>query len=282
MSENPDARGVNVLFKLPLDAADADKTKAEELLKQWVGDDADNWEYDAEAAAAHKEQYQNIIREGKMQEHKLLEQTADGSWYTAGIGIFAHISRCFIIQKCSIADRKLIRPAGALAAWQLLSPAQIAHELQNNALEKAFASEEALFINQSVQSGGYRITLLGLVSGAVCSEYVPSDVELGQDRLYAAVAIENADGSPMPDTASEEYPSFSLSFLFGFVPRVQDLFFPPANSGAINHPVFRHFSFHDTSNFSFNTFLALYNLLFTVPVGIRSKLAISSIESPTV
>ena len=96
-------------------------------------------------------------------------------------------------------------PAGALAAWQLLSPAQLAHELQNNALEKAFASEEALFINQSVQSGGYRITLLGLVSGAVCSEYVPSDVELGQDRLYAAVAIENADGSPMPDTASEEY-----------------------------------------------------------------------------
>ena len=81
VSENPDARGVNVLFKLPLDAADADKTKAEELLKQWVGDDADNWEYDAEAAAAHKEQYQNIIREGKMQEHKLLEQTADGSWW---------------------------------------------------------------------------------------------------------------------------------------------------------------------------------------------------------
>lgn len=96
-------------------------------------------------------------------------------------------------------------PAGALAAWQLLSPAQIAHELQDNALEKAFASEEALFINQSVRSGGYRITLLGLVSGAVCSEYVPSDVELGQDRLYAAVAIENADGSPMPDVSSEEY-----------------------------------------------------------------------------
>lgn len=96
-------------------------------------------------------------------------------------------------------------PAGALAAWQLLSPAQIAHELQDNALEKAFASEDALFINQSVRSGGYRITLLGLVSGAVCSEYVPSDVELGQDRLYAAVAIENADGSPMPDVSSEEY-----------------------------------------------------------------------------
>ena len=57
-------------------------------------------------------------------------------------------------------------PVGAFAAWQLLSPAQIAHELQDSALEKAFAGEEAVVINQSVQSGGYRITLLGLVSGA--------------------------------------------------------------------------------------------------------------------
>ena len=96
-------------------------------------------------------------------------------------------------------------PVGAFAAWQLLSPAQVAHELQDTALEKAFASEEAMFINQSVQSGGYRITLLGLVSGSACSDYLPSDVEINQERLYAAVAIENADGSPMPDTSSEEY-----------------------------------------------------------------------------
>ena len=96
-------------------------------------------------------------------------------------------------------------PVGAFAAWQLLSPAQVAHELQDFALEKAFAGEEAVVINQSVQSGGYRITLLGLVSGAACSDYLPADVEVNQERLYAAVAIENADGSPMPDTGSEEY-----------------------------------------------------------------------------
>lgn len=96
-------------------------------------------------------------------------------------------------------------PVGAFAAWQLLSPAQIAHELQDSALEKAFAGEEAVVINQSVQSGGYRITLLGLVSGAACSDYLPADVEVNQERLYAAVAIENADGSPMPDTGSAEY-----------------------------------------------------------------------------
>lgn len=96
-------------------------------------------------------------------------------------------------------------PVGAFAAWQLLSPAQIAHELQDSALEKAFAGEEAVVINQSVQSGGYRITLLGLVSGAACSDYLPADVEVNQERLYAAVAIENADGSPMPDIGSAEY-----------------------------------------------------------------------------
>lgn len=96
-------------------------------------------------------------------------------------------------------------PAGAFAAWQLLSPAQVAHEFQDKTLEKAFASDDAVLINQSVQSGGYKITLLGMVSGAACSDYLPSDVDVQEDRLYAAVAIARADGTAMPAADSDEY-----------------------------------------------------------------------------
>lgn len=96
-------------------------------------------------------------------------------------------------------------PVGAFAAWQLLSPAQVAHELQDKTLEKAFAGDDAVLVNQSVQSGGYKITLLGMVSGAACSDYLPSDVAVQEDRMYAAVAIARADGTPMPATDSDDY-----------------------------------------------------------------------------
>jgi cytochrome bd-type quinol oxidase subunit 1 len=43
----------------------------------------------------------------------------------------------------------------AFAAWQLLSPKQVAEHLQNQALALAFEDKSAIPINQSVVSGGY-------------------------------------------------------------------------------------------------------------------------------
>lgn len=96
-------------------------------------------------------------------------------------------------------------PVGAFAAWQLLSPAQVATKLNDNSLAQAFESEDAISINQVKKAGDYQFTLLGLVSGASCSDYMISSIGLDEQRTYAAIAIERQDGKPMPDTNSDAY-----------------------------------------------------------------------------
>lgn len=96
-------------------------------------------------------------------------------------------------------------PVGAFAAWQLLSPAQVATELQDFSLAKAFQNKDAIIINQVEKAGDYQFTLLGLVSGASCSDFVSSDVGINQERMYAAIAIQRQDGKPMPSTDSADY-----------------------------------------------------------------------------
>lgn len=105
-------------------------------------------------------------------------------------------------------------PVGALAAWQLLSPAQVANQLGDYALSQAFDSEDAVQMNETAESGGYRFTLLGLVQGAACSAYIPDEVsaaaEIHPERIYAVVAVEKADGSAMPAISSDAYQEQSL------------------------------------------------------------------------
>ena len=64
----------------------------------------------------------------------------------------------------------------AYAAYRYLSPAQVAERVSTNgALAEAFEGEEAILINETQQSNGYDITLLGLVSGKNCSDITCSD-----------------------------------------------------------------------------------------------------------
>lgn len=94
-----------------------------------------------------------------------------------------------------------------VAAYRYLNPAEVAAELKDESLEKAFQSEGALLVNETQESGGYRITLLGSVAGKNISEYLEQDGagNLKADRIYTVVAIEHVDGTPMPETGSEEY-----------------------------------------------------------------------------
>lgn len=80
----------------------------------------------------------------------------------------------------------------AAAATLLLRPADVA----NDALAAAFESPDAVAIDQSVESGDYRFTFSGLVSGAGLSE-LTDDVDA--QRTYAVVAAARADGQPMAD-----------------------------------------------------------------------------------
>ena len=61
-------------------------------------------------------------------------------------------------------------------------------------------------IDETQQTGGYDITLLGMVSGKNLSDYESyAKGELKADRTYAVVAIVNADGTKMQERDEEGY-----------------------------------------------------------------------------
>lgn len=84
----------------------------------------------------------------------------------------------------------------AAAATLLLRPADVARYAGNDALAAAFESPDATVIDQSVESGDYRFTFAGLVSGAGLSGLTE---EADTQRSYAVVAVQRVDGQPMGD-----------------------------------------------------------------------------------
>lgn len=108
----------------------------------------------------------------------------------------------------------LLISGSAFATWYLLKPGEVAQKFENRALSAAFDSETALNINASLSSGGYTFTLLAMVSGRDITDHpVYSNGEILRGRTYAVVAIQKADGSPMPSPADDDYgnPSFYVS-----------------------------------------------------------------------
>ncbi len=94
----------------------------------------------------------------------------------------------------------------AYAAWQYLSPGNVAEKMRDVKLAEVFRQEQALLINETQSYGGYDVTLLGLISGETLSEYSHySGGEIRPDRTYAVVAIANADGTAMPETWEDGY-----------------------------------------------------------------------------
>ncbi len=92
-----------------------------------------------------------------------------------------------------------------LAAWQFLSPKQVAEHIGDQKLANAFEGENAIEINKSVTSGGYIFTLLGITSGKNLSSFKSSAQDLQPDRTYAVVSVVKQDGSPMPGVSEEGY-----------------------------------------------------------------------------
>lgn len=95
----------------------------------------------------------------------------------------------------------------AFAAWKLLSPAQVAEENADAKLAEAFQGKDAILVNETQEYGGYRVTLMGAVAGKNLSKYLAAedDGTVRDDRFYGVVAIARADGTPMPETSSDEY-----------------------------------------------------------------------------
>ena len=115
-----------------------------------------------------------------------------------------------------------------MAAWKYLSPAQMAEELSDKKLADAFLGEDAVPVNETQEYGGYKVTLLGAVSGKNISDYMVTerDGSVRDDMFYAAVAVERADGTPMPDTSDDMYndvPFFASTYIRGLDPRFYNM-----------------------------------------------------------
>ena len=99
----------------------------------------------------------------------------------------------------------------AFAAWYLLKPSDVASKTGDNSLSAAFEGANAVSINESVASGDYMYTLLGIVSGKDISDHpIYKGGNLLNDRTYAVLAIQKADGGPMPATSDDTYADTSF------------------------------------------------------------------------
>lgn len=92
------------------------------------------------------------------------------------------------------------------AAGKYLSASDVAGNVQDIKLAEAFSGGQALIINETQSYGDYRVTLLGIISGDLLSQYPHyKNGSIAADRTYAVVAVENANGVPVPDTSEESY-----------------------------------------------------------------------------
>jgi len=116
----------------------------------------------------------------------------------------------------------LLTSVTVFAAINLLSPSEIAYEMGDQRLSIALDSDDAIHINKSYVTEGYRFTLLSIVSGhAITDIFNPARRYL--DRSYLVVAIEREDGSPMVDFL-DDAPRFYISpYIRGYKPWLVNL-----------------------------------------------------------
>lgn len=89
---------------------------------------------------------------------------------------------------------------GVAAAGYLLSPAQVAGQLDQPDLSALFAGPDAVEVQQTQQAGNYTVTLLGLTGGENVTGYWSSGWGADAppaDRSYAVLAVTHTDGTPM-------------------------------------------------------------------------------------
>lgn len=86
----------------------------------------------------------------------------------------------------------LVASVSAAVLW--LSPGQVAREIDQPWLAEAFDSPDAIAVNETVESGDFAITLLGLVSG---EDLHLLRQNLGRERTYIVLALRRLDGTPL-------------------------------------------------------------------------------------
>ncbi len=83
------------------------------------------------------------------------------------------------------------------AAVMLLSPSEVADLHNQPLLAEAFQTDDAILLNETVESGDFSITLLGLVSGENLDVL---NQDLDATHTYSVLAIRRLDGEPLDNT----------------------------------------------------------------------------------
>ncbi|MCL2122426.1 MAG: hypothetical protein FWH28_09285 [Clostridiales bacterium] len=85
----------------------------------------------------------------------------------------------------------------ALATWFLRAPDEAA--MQDPVLAAYLSLEGTVIINESIDDGDYRVTLLGIAQGdAIISLNIPDMPLIEPDSTYVITAVQKLDGSDMP------------------------------------------------------------------------------------
>ena len=93
------------------------------------------------------------------------------------------------------------------AAMLWLTPAQVAEEHNQPLLAEAFEGPDAIEINETVESGDFSITLLGLVSGRNL-DVLNQDLE--KDHTYSVLALRRLDGEPL-ENETFDFTSYTMT-----------------------------------------------------------------------
>ena len=108
----------------------------------------------------------------------------------------------------------LVLSVSAAALW--LSPSQVADHVGQPMLSQAFEGKDAILLNQTVETGDFNVTLLGLVSGAGLTDW-QQDVDAS--HTYAVVGLSRLDGTPL-ENGTFPFTSYTLTPLVaGYSPR---------------------------------------------------------------
>ena len=90
------------------------------------------------------------------------------------------------------------------ASWRFLSAGEAAEHSGMSDLARAFESGDAVSVNQTVASGNYTFSFLGIASGENLSGF-QSDSQVNPKRTYAVLAIAKTDGTAMAADGSESF-----------------------------------------------------------------------------
>ena len=151
-------------------------------------------------------------------EKELIEKVKYEFLEEKNISMNKTFKRSFVALAASIMAIVLIGTT-AFAAWYFLNPSEVAQKFENAALSAAFKSDTAVNINKSIVSGNYKFTLLAAVAGKDITDmpYYNSD-EIQNDRTYAVIAIQNADGTAISEGTQYDTSFFASPLIKGLEP----------------------------------------------------------------